>query len=113
MNIDHSLKFFFDHGFTRTDRLFQQFNDQLTDCIDVRANMTDDPCWSNILSDEQMEYIWERQYFNNTEIFMESPQDVTHSGMSKNRCQIVQIRISYGFLKKLYLRNQICSMPFL
>ena len=83
LNIDHSLKFFFDHGFTRTDRLFQQFNDQPTNCTDVQANMTDDSCWSNILSDEVMDYIWEKQYFNNTEIFMESPQDVTHSGMSK------------------------------
>ena len=81
MNIDHSLKFFFDHGFKKTDRLFQEFNDQPTECIDAQTNMTDDSCWSNILSDAQMNNIWEEQYFNNDEIFMESPQDVTHSGM--------------------------------
>ena len=80
LNIDHSLKFFFDHGFTKTDRLFQEFNDQAADCINVQANMTDDSCWSNILSDKHMKYIWEEQYFNNDKIFMESPQDVTHSG---------------------------------
>ena len=118
MNIDHSLKFFFDHGFTKTDRLFQQFNDQPTDCIDVRANMTDDLCWSYILSDEQMEYIWEEQYFNNTEIFMESPQDVTHSGMSKKTIvSLGEAQFLMVFCPKnlyiLYLRNQICSMPFL
>ena len=80
LNIDHSLKFFFDHGFTKTDRLFQEFKDQAADCINVQANMTDDSCWSNILSDKHMKYIWEEQYFNNDKIFMESPQDVTHSG---------------------------------
>ena len=81
LNIDHSLKFFFDHGFKKTDRLFQEFNDQPTECIDAQTNTTDDSCWSNILSDAQMNNIWEEQYFNNDEIFMESPQDVTHSGM--------------------------------
>ena len=81
-NIDHSLKFFFDHGFAITDRLFEEFNDQLPDCFNIQMNLTDDSCWSTILTADQMKYIWEDQYFNNSEIFMESPQDVTHSGIS-------------------------------
>ena len=42
--------------------------------------MTDVSCWKTILDDSQMSNIWQKQYFNNSEIFMESPQDVTHTG---------------------------------
>jgi len=77
--IDHSLKFFFDHGFKIDNGLFREFDDQPTDCIDAQSNMTDVSCWKTILDDSQMSNIWQKQYFNNSEIFMESPQDVTHT----------------------------------
>ena len=54
----------------------------MTGCIDEQKNMTDNDCWTTILPEETMSKIWESQYFDNDEIFMESPQNVTHSGKS-------------------------------
>ena len=76
-----------------------------TDCIDAQSNMTDVSCWKTILDDSQMSYIWQKQYFNNSEIFMESPQDVTHTG----NC-ISQIKSTSWFLAAKYAPCRFCDV---
>ena len=56
-------------------------------CDDELTNITDAVCWTEILPEETMSKIWESQYFDNDEIFMESQQNVTNSFVKYAPCR--------------------------